>query len=262
MRIYLCGSLFVLFSLGLNPFLTAQGFTNIAMKTVIIGAICNIVLDPIFIYLFDMGVRGAALATILSQLVSMLWVLRFLTGTVTKLKLRRAYLRLDWKVLAPVLALGVSPFVMQGSESVLIVAFNASLKHYGGDLAVGAMTIVSSITQVRTMILQGVAQGAQPILGYNYGAGNSDRVRKALDVYKRQVRSQRPGDAQRSSGRCAGTCQGISLLSHQDRSGCQCGGPGLCLVHARLWIPYQGGRQELRGHPAQVRVPSVSERCV
>lgn len=109
MRIYLCGSLFVLFSLGLNPFLTAQGFTNIAMKTVIIGAICNIVLDPIFIYLFDMGVRGAALATILSQLVSMLWVLRFLTGTVTKLKLRRAYLRLDWKVLAPVLALGVSP---------------------------------------------------------------------------------------------------------------------------------------------------------
>ena len=180
MRIYLCGSLFVLFSLGLNPFLTAQGFTNIAMKTVIIGAICNIVLDPIFIYLFDMGVRGAALATILSQLVSMLWVLRFLTGTVTKLKLRRAYLRLDWKVLAPVLALGVSPFVMQGSESVLIVAFNASLKHYGGDLAVGAMTIVSSITQVRTMILQGVAQGAQPILGYNYGAGNSDRVRKAF----------------------------------------------------------------------------------
>lgn len=119
------------------------------MKTVIIGAICNIVLDPIFIYLFDMGVRGAALATILSQLVSMLWVLRFLTGTVTKLKLRRAYLRLDWKVLAPVLALGVSPFVMQGSESVLIVAFNASLKHYGGDLAVGAMTIVSSITQVQ-----------------------------------------------------------------------------------------------------------------
>lgn len=180
MRIYLLGSVFVLFSLGLNPFLTAQGFTGVAMKTVLIGAVCNIVLDPIFIYLFGMGVQGAALATILSQLISTLWVLRFLTGRVTKLRLRRAYLRMDWKALAPVLALGVSPFVMQGSESVLIVAFNASLKHYGGDLAVGAMTIVSSITQVRTMILQGVAQGAQPILGYNYGAGNSERVRRAF----------------------------------------------------------------------------------
>ena len=180
MRIYLCGSLFVLFSLGLNPFLTAQGFTDVAMKTVIIGAICNIILDPIFIYLFGMGVQGAALATVLSQLVSTVWVLRFLTGKTTKLHLRRAYLRLNWKVLVPVLSLGISPFVMQGSESLLIVAFNASLKYYGGDLAVGAMTIVSSITQVRTMILQGVAQGAQPILGYNYGAGNSDRVRKAF----------------------------------------------------------------------------------
>ena len=178
--IYLLGTLFVMYSVGLNTFISTQGFSTVAMKTVLIGAVINIALDPVFIFALSMGVRGAALATVLSQLVSALWVLRFLTGTRTKLRIRREYLRLRWSILAPVLAIGVSPFVMQSTESALNVAFNASLKAYGGDLAVGAMTIASSVMQVLATVFLGFSQGASPIIGYNYGAGQSQRVKQTV----------------------------------------------------------------------------------
>lgn len=176
--IYLLGSLFVMASVGLNYFISTQGFSTVSMATVLIGAVVNIVLDPIFIFGLGMGVRGAALATILAQLVSALWVMRFLTGKRTQLRIRKKYLRLRWSILAPVLAIGVSPFVMQATESILNVAFNSSLKAYGGDLAVGAMTIASSVKQLVSCLFLGFAQGASPIISYNYGAGNSDRVKQ------------------------------------------------------------------------------------
>ena len=178
--IYLTGTLFVELSLGLNFFITAQGFSTVGMATVLIGAVVNIVLDPILIFGFGMGVRGAALATITAQGVSAVWVVCFLLGKRTKLRLQRQFARLDWKVLAPVLALGVSPFIMQSTESLVNIAFNSSLKAYGGDPAVGAMTICSSIMQVFYLLFQGLSQGGQPIVGYNYGAGNLDRVKKTF----------------------------------------------------------------------------------
>ena len=180
LTIYLWGTIFVELSLGLNFFITSQGFSTISMATVLIGAVTNIVLDPIFIFGFGMGVQGAALATIIAQAVSAVWVVRFLTGKRTKLRIQRRFLRMDFKVLAPVLALGVSPFIMQSTESLVNIAFNTSLKAYGGDPAVGAMTICSSIMQVFFLLLQGIAQGAQPIVGFNYGSGQLDRVKKAF----------------------------------------------------------------------------------
>lgn len=179
MRIYVLGTICVMFSLGLNPYITTQGFSKDAMKTVIIGAVCNIILDPIFIFGFGMGVKGAALATIISQGVSAVWVIFFLHGKKSILKIRRKYLELDMKVLGPVLALGVSPFIMTATESAINICFNMSLSKYGGDVAVGAMTILSSIMQLQMMPVQGLSQGAQPIMSYNYGAGNIDRVKKA-----------------------------------------------------------------------------------
>lgn len=178
LRIYVVGTLCVMISLGLNPFITTQGFSDVAMKTVIIGAVCNIILDPVFIFLLGMGVQGAALATILSQGVSAVWVLFFLNGKRTKLKLKKQHLKIEWKVIAPVLALGVSPFVMGATESALNIAFNSSLAKYGGDVAVGAMTILSSIMQFQFMPTQGLTQGAQPIMSFNYGAAKIDRVKK------------------------------------------------------------------------------------
>ena len=180
LTIYLCGTVFVQISLALNNFITTQGFSTISMLTVIIGAVTNIVLDPIFIFGMDMGVQGAALATIIAQAVSAIWVLAFLTGKRTKLKIRLKYLRLKPKVLLPVVAIGVSPFIMQSTESLVNISFNSSLLKYGGNVYVGAMTICSSIMQVLSMIFQGLAQGAQPIVGYNYGVGKLDRVRKAF----------------------------------------------------------------------------------
>ena len=180
LTIYLWGTIFVEISLGLNFFITAQGFSTVGMATVLIGAVINIVLDPILIFGFNMGVQGAALATITAQAVSAVWVVWFLLGKRTKLRLQRRFARLDWKVLAPVLALGVSPFIMQSTESLVNIAFNSSLKAYGGDPAVGAMTICSSIMQVFYLLFQGLSQGGQPIVGYNYGAGNLDRVRKTF----------------------------------------------------------------------------------
>ena len=179
MRIYVCGTVFVQLSLGMNAFITTQGYTKVSMLTVVIGAICNIVLDPIFIFVLKLGVQGAALATILSQGVSALWVMRFLLGKQTKLKIRRATLRPEAKVLLPVLALGVSPFVMQSTESLLSVALNSSLQKYGGDLAVGAYTIIGSVMQMIMLPMQGLSQGAQPIISFNYGARKIDRVKKA-----------------------------------------------------------------------------------
>ena len=180
LTIYLWGTIFVEISLGLNFFITAQGFSTVGMATVLIGAVINIVLDPILIFGFNMGVQGAALATITAQAVSAVWVVWFLLGKRTRLRLQRRFARLDWKVLAPVLALGVSPFIMQSTESLVNIAFNSSLKAYGGDPAVGAMTICSSIMQVFYLLFQGLSQGGQPIVGYNYGAGNLDRVKKTF----------------------------------------------------------------------------------
>lgn len=180
MNIYACGTIFVQIALGLNAFITAQGFAKISMITVLVGAVLNIVLDPIFIFGLDMGVKGAALATIISQAVSALWVLRFLTGNMTVLKIRKRHLKIDFKVLLPCLALGLSPFIMQSTESILIVSFNTSLLKYGGDLAVGTMTILSSVMQFSMLPLSGLTQGAAPIISYNYGAGNGSRVKDAF----------------------------------------------------------------------------------
>lgn len=179
-RIYVLGTVFVQITIGLNTFITAQGFASVGMKTVLIGAILNLLLDPVFIFGFGMGVRGAALATILSQAVSAIWVLRFLCGKKTILRIRRRNLRFTFMVMGPVLALGISPFIMQSTESLLSVCFNTSLQKYGGDIAVGAMTILSSVMQAGMMPLHGLSQGMQPIVSFNYGAGNYGRVRKAF----------------------------------------------------------------------------------
>ena len=182
MHIYALGTIFVQATLGMNAYITAQGFTVVGMKMVLIGAGLNTVLDPVFIFAFNMGVRGAALATILSQAVSAVWVLKFLTGPKTKWRLRAVNLRPRAKVVLPSLALGMSPFIMQATESLITVCFNSSLLKYGGDIAVGAMTVLSSIMQFAMMPLQGLTQGAQPIVSYNYGARNPQRVRRAFKV--------------------------------------------------------------------------------
>lgn len=180
LNIYILGTISVMFSLGLNAFITTQGFTKISMLTVVIGAAVNIVLDPIFIFGFDMGVQGAALATIIAQTVSGVWVLKFLLGKKTILKIKKENLRIQGRVVFPVLALGLSPFIMTSTESLLNICFNTSLQKYGGDLAVGTMTILSSCMQVCSLPLQGLAQGAQPIVSYNFGARNLSRVKEAF----------------------------------------------------------------------------------
>lgn len=180
MNIYALGTFFVQLTLGMNAFITAQGFTTISMVSIIIGAVCNIVLDPIFIFVFDMGVSGAALATVISQAVSCVWVVGFLCSEKTLLKLKKCHLRLSPKIVLPCIALGTAAFIMQSSESVISVCFNSSLLHYGGDIAVGAMTILTSVMQLAMLPLQGIAQGAQPILSYNYGAKNTVRVKKTF----------------------------------------------------------------------------------
>ena len=182
LRIYLCGSVCVMMTLGLNSFITTQGFTNISMKTVLIGAVSNIILDPIFIFKFHMGVRGAALATVISQGISALWVLLFLVGRQTKLHIKKEYMRISAQILLPVVTLGMATFVMNITECLLNIAFNISLSRYGGDLAVGAMTILASIMQLQVMPAAGIGQGAQPLLSYNYGAGKADRVRKTIKI--------------------------------------------------------------------------------
>lgn len=180
MRIYALGTLFVQLTLGMNAFITAQGFTTTSMVSVLIGAICNVTLDPVFIFVFNMGVKGAALATVLSQAISTIWVVVFLSGKKTQLHLRKKYMGLKPKVFLPCVALGLATFIMQASESVVTICFNSSLLHYGGDIAVGAMTILTSVMQFAMLPLQGIAQGSQPIASYNYGAKNADRVKKTF----------------------------------------------------------------------------------
>lgn len=180
LAIYVLGTVFVQIALGMNAFLSAQGFSADSMVSVLIGAVCNIVLDPVFIFAFHMGVRGAALATVLSQAASAAWVLAFLLGKKTRLKLKRENLVLKGSVVGPCLALGVSPFIMQLTESALSVCFNTSLLRYGGDVAVGSMTVLSTLMQLCMLPLQGLTQGAQPITSYNFGAGNAGRVRQSF----------------------------------------------------------------------------------
>lgn len=183
LTIYLVGTIFVQISLGMNSFINTQGFAKTGMLTVAIGAVLNIALDPLFIFGLNMGVKGAALATVISQAVSAIWVLFFLFGKRTLLKIRKKNLILSRKVLFPVLALGVSPFTMQATESLLNIVLNSNLQQYGGDTAVGAMTIISSAMQIFMLPLQGLAQGTQPVISYNYGARQMDRVRRAFKIF-------------------------------------------------------------------------------
>lgn len=177
MNIYAAGTIFVQLTLGMNTFITTQGFAKTGMLSVLIGAVINIILDPIFIFGFNMGVRGAALATVLSQAASCIWVLSFLFGKKTILKIKKCNIRLQKNIIIPCVGLGLSVFIMQASESVISVCFNSSLLKYGGDIAVGAMTILTSVMQFAMLPLQGLGQGAQPIISYNYGAKNADRVK-------------------------------------------------------------------------------------
>lgn len=179
-RIYILGSFFVLIVLGMNPFITTQGFAKISMMTTVIGAVINIILDPVFIFVLGMGVKGAALATVLSQAVGAIWILCFLTGKKTILRLKKKNMRLKVRVFGPCLALGISTFVMLSTESLLSISFTNSLSRYGGDVAVGAMTIITSINQLVAMPVQGICQGGQPIISYNYGADKPERVKKAF----------------------------------------------------------------------------------
>ena len=180
MNIYAVGTIFVQLTLGMNAFITAQGFAKTGMLSVLIGAVANIILDPIFIFGFGLGVRGAALATIISQATSCTWVLLFLFGKKTVLKIRVKNMGLQKKIILPSIALGLATFIMQASESVISVCFNSSLLKYGGDIAVGAMTILTSVMQFAMLPLQGLGQGAQPIISYNYGAKNVERVKNAF----------------------------------------------------------------------------------
>lgn len=184
LRVYLLGTLFVQIVIGLNPFITAQGQSKIAMLSVMIGAVLNIALDPVFIFVFKMGVRGAALATIISQFASALWTIRFLSSKKTSLRIHMEYLKPDIKIIGSVAALGVSPFIMQSTESLISVVLSSGLQKYGGDVYVGSLTILQSVMQLINTPISGFTQGVQPILSYNYGAGNIERVKK---TYKRII---------------------------------------------------------------------------
>ena len=179
-NIYVLGSVFVLTVMGMNTFITTQGFAKISMLTTVIGAAINIVLDPIFIFVLDMGVAGAATATVLSQAVSAVWILCFLTGNKGLLKLRLRNMKLERKIIMPCLGLGISSFVMVSTESILSISFTSSLARFGGDVAVGAMTVLTSINQLVTMPLSGICQGGQPLISFNYGAKKFDRVKEAF----------------------------------------------------------------------------------
>ena len=179
-RIYILGTVFVLIVMGMNPFITAQGFAKISMLTTVIGAVINIILDPILIFVFGLGVRGAAIATVLSQAVGAIWILKFLTGPKTNLKLNRDKMKLERNIILPVMGLGISSFVMLSTESLLSISFSSSLARYGGDIAVGAMTVITSVSQLATLPLQGLCQGGQPVISFNFGAGKKDRVKEAF----------------------------------------------------------------------------------
>ena len=240
MDIYAVGTIFVQMTLGMSAFITAQGFAKEGMLSVLIGAVANIILDPVFIFGLNMGVRGAALATVLSQALSCAWVLAFLFGKRTFLRLRASTIHLSPTVLLPCVALGAATFIMQASESVISVAFNSSLLKYGGDMAVGAMTILSSVMQFAMLPLQGLGQGAQPIISYNYGAGKRDRVKKAYFLLLRVsvLYSCRAGCVYRQ--RAAHLCGGTVPLRHPDG------------LPDDLYLPGQGQAIHPGGRYAQV----------
>lgn len=180
--IYVLGTIFVQIALGMNTYINTQGFTKIGMMSVSIGAIVNIILDPIFIFYFNLGVRGAALATIVAQAISAIWVLKFLFGEKSIIKLRKKNFKFNKKIIFSIISLGVAPFIMQSTESLVLVSLNSQLAKYGSDLAVSSMTIMSSIMQMVLLPTMGLSQGAQPIISYNFGAKNFDRVKKAFKL--------------------------------------------------------------------------------
>ncbi|MFA6857559.1 MAG: MATE family efflux transporter [Treponema sp.] len=180
LSIYLCGTLFVQISVGLNTFITAQGNAKTAMMSVAIGAVLNIILDPLFIFIFGMGIRGAALATVISQAVSAIWVLHFLFSGRATLKLEKKYMHLNGSIIVNMLSLGASPFVMQATEALISIVMNSGLQKYGGDLYVGALTVMQAVMQFATVPAGGFSQGIQPVISYNYGAGKTDRVKKTV----------------------------------------------------------------------------------
>ena len=178
--LYLCGTIFVMLSLGLNTFISGQGNAKTAMFSVLIGAVTNIILDPIFIFVMNMGVKGAALATIISQAFSAIWVVNFLISKKSSLKIKRENLKLDMKFVKKIGSLGCSPFIMQSTESLVLLTLNSGLQKYGGDLYVGSMSILISVLQLIFVPVSGIAQGVQPIISYNFGAGNRERVVKTF----------------------------------------------------------------------------------
>lgn len=180
MRIYCLGTIFIQLSLGLNAFITTQGFSKTSMMCVTIGAVINVILDPIMIYVCNLGIKGAALATIIAQAVSCIFIIRFLVSGKTAIKLRKLYIRIDWKLLLPCMLLGTSPALMQITENMVAISFNTVLQNYGGDMAVASMSILNSVMQFVMLLLPGLVQGAQPILSYNLGAGLIERVRKTF----------------------------------------------------------------------------------
>lgn len=180
LKIYLWGTPFTMLATGLNGFINAQGFPRMGMMTTLLGAVLNLVLDPVFIFLFHMGVSGAALATVISQAVSCIWVMRFLTGKKALLPMKKTYLRIDGKLVKEIITLGMSGFIMQGTNCLVQVVCNATLKIYGGDLYVGVMTVINSTREILSLPVSGITNGAQPVLGYNYGAGEYDRVRQGI----------------------------------------------------------------------------------
>lgn len=180
LKIYLWGTSFTMLATGLNGFINAQGFPRMGMMTTLLGAVLNLVLDPVFIFLFHMGVSGAALATVISQAVSCIWVMRFLTGKKALLPMKKTYLRIDGKLVKEIITLGMSGFIMQGTNCLVQVVCNATLKIYGGDLYVGVMTVINSTREILSLPVSGITNGAQPVLSYNYGAGEYDRVRQGI----------------------------------------------------------------------------------
>lgn len=179
-QIYLLGTIFVMISLGMNPFINSQGFGNMGMLTVLIGAVLNIILDPLFIFVFHMGVRGAAIATVISQMCSALWVLKFLTGKKAELHLKKQAMKLKWKRICSIMGLGVSGFIMAFTNSLVQIVCNATLQNYGGDIYVGVMTVLNSIREIFTMPVMGLTNGASPVMSYNYGESTYHRVKKAI----------------------------------------------------------------------------------
>ena len=180
LKVYLLGTTFSMLTTGLNGFINAQGFPKIGMMTTIIGAVLNIILDPIFLFVLDMGVAGAAFATVLSQMVSALWVVRFLTGRKALIRLKKSAMKVEGKRVKEIVSLGASGFIMQGTNCLVQIVCNSTLQLYGGDLYVGIMTVLNSVREVLSLPVSGIASGSQPVLGYNYGAKAYDRVKNGI----------------------------------------------------------------------------------